>query len=74
MLADLAEHTLVSFKGPTDELERDDALMLLAYALQESFERLGASDPFISATLKGRPAADVAREAILSTKIADPAA
>jgi hypothetical protein len=34
VLADLAEHTLVSFKGPTDELERDDALMLLAYALQ----------------------------------------
>jgi hypothetical protein len=34
VLADLAEHTLVHFKGPTDELERDDALMLLAYALQ----------------------------------------
>jgi len=31
---DLADHTLVHFKGPTDELERDDALMLLAYALQ----------------------------------------
>ncbi|WP_437978922.1 hypothetical protein WMF11_22835 [Sorangium sp. So ce295] len=30
----LAEHTLVHFKGPTDELERDDARMLLAYALQ----------------------------------------
>jgi hypothetical protein len=30
----LAEHTLVHFKGPTDELERDDARMLFAYALQ----------------------------------------
>jgi hypothetical protein len=34
VLADLAEHTLVHFKGPTDELGRDDAFMLLAYALQ----------------------------------------
>lgn len=34
VLADLAEHTLVHFKGPTDGLERDDARMLLAYALQ----------------------------------------
>src|SRR5262249_23741190 len=33
VLADLADHTLVHFKGPTDELERDDALMLLAYVL-----------------------------------------
>jgi hypothetical protein len=30
----LADHTLVHFKGPTDELERDDARMLFAYALQ----------------------------------------
>jgi hypothetical protein len=34
VVGDLADHTLVHFKGPTDELERDDALMLLAYALQ----------------------------------------
>jgi hypothetical protein len=34
VVGDLAEHTLVHFKGPTDELERDDARMLLAYALQ----------------------------------------
>jgi hypothetical protein len=34
IVADLADHTLVHFKGPTDELERDDARMLLAYALQ----------------------------------------
>ena len=34
VVGDLAEHTLVHFKGPTDELDRDDARMLLAYALQ----------------------------------------
>lgn len=34
VVADLADHTLVHFKGPTDELERDDARMFLAYALQ----------------------------------------
>lgn len=34
VVAGLADHTLVHFKGPTDELERDDARMLLAYALQ----------------------------------------
>src|SRR4051794_23203484 len=31
VVSDLADHTLVHFKGPTDELERDDARMLLAY-------------------------------------------
>ncbi|MEZ4302335.1 MAG: hypothetical protein R3B70_45835, partial [Polyangiaceae bacterium] len=34
VVGDLADHTLVHFKGPSDELERDDARMLLAYALQ----------------------------------------
>jgi hypothetical protein len=34
VVADLADHTLMHFKGPTDELERDDARMLFAYALQ----------------------------------------
>jgi len=34
VVADLADHTLVHFKGPTDELERDDARMLLAYVFQ----------------------------------------
>jgi hypothetical protein len=33
ILGDLAHDTLVHFKGPSDELERDDARMLLAYAL-----------------------------------------
>src|SRR5439155_884848 len=47
---------------------------LLADALQESLEQLGASDPFIQAVLKGRPPALVAKEAITGTKLADPAA
>jgi hypothetical protein len=34
VVGQLAEHTIIHFKGPTDELERDDARMLLAYALQ----------------------------------------
>jgi hypothetical protein len=34
VVGQLADHTLVHFKGPTDELERDDARMLFAYALQ----------------------------------------
>ena len=34
LLSGLRPHTLVHFKGPTDALERDDALMLYAYALQ----------------------------------------
>ena len=34
ILGDLAHDTLVHFKGPSDELERDDARMLLAYAAQ----------------------------------------
>src|SRR5215468_3911696 len=34
VVGELAEHTIVHFKGPTDDLERDDARMLLAYALQ----------------------------------------
>jgi len=48
--------------------------VLLADALQESVERLGASDPFIVATLQGRPAADVVRDAMTGTKLADPSA
>ena len=47
---------------------------LLADALQESYERLGASDPFIVATLKGRSAADAVHDAIAGTKLGDPAA
>jgi hypothetical protein len=34
VVGDLADHTIVHFKGPTDELERGDAWMLLAYVAQ----------------------------------------
>lgn len=34
LLSHLRPHTLVHFKGPTSSLEREDALMLYAYALQ----------------------------------------
>jgi hypothetical protein len=34
VVGDLADYTIVHFKGPTDELDRDDARMLFAYALQ----------------------------------------
>jgi hypothetical protein len=47
---------------------------LLADALQESLEQLGASDPFNVAVLKGRTPAAVAKEAIAGTKLGDPAA
>lgn len=33
LLGDLAPHTLIHFVGPTDALNRDDALALLAYAI-----------------------------------------
>ena len=47
---------------------------LLGDALQESLERLGASDPFIVTVLKGHPPAGVARDATSKTVLADPAA
>jgi hypothetical protein len=48
--------------------------VMLADALQESLEQLGASDPFNVAALKGRTPAAVAKEAIGGTKLGDPAA
>ncbi|MBI3950717.1 MAG: S46 family peptidase [Acidobacteria bacterium] len=45
----------------------------LADSLQESLEELGPDDPFIKAPLNGRPAAEVAKELIAGTKLADPA-
>jgi hypothetical protein len=48
--------------------------VMLADALQESLEQLGASDPFNVAVLKGRTPAAVAKEAIGGTKLGDPAA
>ncbi len=48
--------------------------VLLADALQESLEELGAADPFNVAVLKGRTPAAAAKEAITGTKLGDPAA
>ncbi len=47
--------------------------VLLAYNLQESLEELDRSDPFMRAVLNGRAPAEVAKEAISGTKLADPA-
>ncbi len=46
--------------------------MMLADGLQESLDQLGANDPFIKLVLNGRPAAEVAKELITGTKLADP--
>ncbi|HEY3132718.1 MAG TPA: S46 family peptidase [Acidobacteriota bacterium] len=46
--------------------------VLLADSLQESTEELGANDPFIKALLNGHTPADVAKQAISGTKLADP--
>jgi hypothetical protein len=48
--------------------------VLLADALQESLEQLGAADPFNVAVLKGRTPAAAAKEAVTGTKLADSAA
>ena len=47
---------------------------LIANSLQESLEELGANDPFVQAALGGRNPADVARELMSGTKLADAAA
>jgi len=47
---------------------------LLGDSLQESLEELGPEDPFVRAALGGRAPADVAREAIEGTRLAEPAA
>ena len=46
---------------------------LLADALQESLEELGADDPFVKAVLAGRSPKDAAAALIGGTKLADPA-
>ncbi len=46
--------------------------VLLSNSLQESLDALGPADPYVKAALNGRPAADVAREAIEGTRLADP--
>lgn len=46
---------------------------LLADSLQQSLEELGASDAFVAAALGGKKPAEVAKELIATTKLADPA-
>lgn len=46
--------------------------MLLAEALQESFDELGADDSFIKTVLGNKKPADVAKELIGGTKLSDP--
>lgn len=45
--------------------------VLLADALQESLEELGPDDPFIKTVLNGRQPAEVAKELLAGTKLAD---
>jgi hypothetical protein len=45
--------------------------VLLANTLQETVDELGPDDPYVKAVLGGRTAAEVAREAITGTKLAD---
>ena len=45
----------------------------LADGLQESFEKLGADDPFIKIVLDGKAPADVARDLVKGTTMVDPA-
>ena len=47
---------------------------LLADALQQTLEELGANDPFNQAVLKGRTPAAAAKDAIQGTMLADPTA
>jgi hypothetical protein len=46
---------------------------LLADALQESLEELGANDPFIKIALNSRAPGEVAKDLITGTKLGDPA-
>jgi hypothetical protein len=45
--------------------------VLLANTLQEAVDELGSDDPYVRAVLGGRTPAEVAREAIAGTKVAD---
>jgi len=47
--------------------------VVLTATLQESFEVLGADDPFVAAALGKKTAAEVAREVMRGTQLADPA-
>ena len=45
--------------------------VLLANSLQESLEELGANDPFVKAALGGKSPAEVAKEVVAGTRLAD---
>ena len=47
-------------------------IAVLADSLQESLDELGAQDSFVKAALNGRPAAEIAKQVIEGTKLADP--
>ncbi|MBI4164141.1 MAG: S46 family peptidase [Acidobacteria bacterium] len=46
---------------------------LIANTLQEAVDQLGPNDPYVKGVLGGRSAAEVAKEAVAGTKLADPA-
>lgn len=46
---------------------------LLANTLQEALDELGPNDPYAKSVLGGRNAAEVAKEAVAGTRLADPA-
>jgi hypothetical protein len=50
---------------------KDMEEVLLADRLQEILEELGYADPFVKATLAGKPAKEAAKELISATKLAD---
>ena len=62
--------TLLSSAPVYPDLEQ----AVLAGWLEEARRTLGAGDPFVKVALENRSAADVARAAIVGTKLADPAA
>jgi outer membrane protein assembly factor BamB/uncharacterized protein YeaO (DUF488 family) len=55
----------------TAPVHKDLEEAVLAGWLEEARRTLGADDPFVKAALGGRPAADVVREAIAGTTLAD---
>jgi hypothetical protein len=46
---------------------------MLAFSLQDSLDQLGPNDPWVKAVLNGKAPAEIAKEVIRGTKLADPA-
>ena len=69
--AQLESLKLSLFSSAPQYPDRD--IPVLADALRQSQEVLGADDPFVKAALGGRSPDDVAREVLGKTKVADPA-